>query len=115
MRTTRFLVLGLSMLSSLPGRALDKTYSKLPMSFEKNVGQGGAGADFIARGSGYSVFLAPGEAVLALKKQRRLDRPLDGLARHKEHAATIRACRSSARARPGRRQKTNSPARSTTF
>jgi hypothetical protein len=89
-RTTRFLVLGLSILSSLPGRALDKTYSKLPMSFEKNVGQGGAGADFIARGSGYSVFLTPGEAVLALKKQRPLDRPSDGLSRHKERAATIR-------------------------
>jgi hypothetical protein len=58
------------MLSSSPGRALDKTYSKLPMSFERNIGQSRAGADFIARGSGYGVFLAPGEAVLALKKQR---------------------------------------------
>ena len=90
MRTTRFLVLGLSILSSLPGRALDKTYGKLPMSFEKNFGQGGAGADFVARGSGYSVFLAPGEAVLALKKQKPLDRPSNGFAGNKERAATIR-------------------------
>jgi hypothetical protein len=78
------------MLSSSPSRALDKMYSKLPMSFEKNVGQNRAGADFIARGSGYSVFLAPGEAVLALKKQRQSDRTSDGLAKHKERTATIR-------------------------
>ena len=90
MRTTKLLVLGLSMLSTSPSRALDKTYSKLPMSFEKNVGQAGAGADFIARGSGYSVSLASGEAVLALKKQRPLDRPSDNLAKHKERAAIIR-------------------------
>ena len=90
MRTTKLLVLGLSMLSTSPSRALDKTYSKLPMSFEKNVGQAGAGADFIARGSGCSVSLASGEAVLALKKQRPLDRPSDRLAKHKERAAIIR-------------------------
>src|SRR6185436_1021708 len=41
---------------------LDKTYSKLPMSFAKNAGPSRPGVDFIARGSGYSVFLTPGEA-----------------------------------------------------
>ena len=53
--------------------ALEKTYSKLPMSFEKNAGQTQSGADFIARGSGYSVFLSAGEAVIAVKtgKPRR--------------------------------------------
>jgi hypothetical protein len=78
------------MLSSSQSRALDKTYSKLPMSFEKNVGQSRAGADFIARGSGYSVFLAPGEALLALKKQEPSDRTSDAFPKHKEGAATIR-------------------------
>jgi len=48
---------------------LDKTYGSLPMSFEKNVGQGRAGVDFMARGSGYSVFLASGEAVLTMRER----------------------------------------------
>jgi len=76
------------MLSS-PSRALNKAYSKLPMSFEKNVGQSRAGADFMARGAGYSVLLASGEAVLALKKQGPSDRASDTLANHKERTATI--------------------------
>jgi len=53
----RFVVVGLSIATlltmvSAQGRALDKTYTKLPMSFEKNIGQSRAAADYIARGSG---------------------------------------------------------------
>src|SRR3954453_4071971 len=79
MNIPKLLALGLSMATPLTvlsseNRPVSKTYSNLPMSFEKNVGQSRAGADFIARGAGYSVSFAPGEAVLALKKQRPSDR-----------------------------------------
>jgi hypothetical protein len=78
MSTTKLGVLGasiatlLTMLSS-QGRAFNKPYMNLPMSFEKNVGQSRAGADFVARGSCYSLFLRTDEAVLALKKQGTSD------------------------------------------
>ena len=67
-----------------------EAYGKFPMSFEKNAGQSRSGVDFIARGSGYSVFLTPGEAVLALKKQRPPDRTRDPIAKQEEGGATIR-------------------------
>ena len=57
--------------ASASNAALENTYTGLPMSFEKNAGQSGSEVDFIARGSGYSVFLSSGEAVLAVKKQTR--------------------------------------------
>ena len=69
---------------------LDKTYSKLPMIFEKNGGQSGTRVDFIARGSGYTVFLAAGEAVLRVKKQRPPDRIANAVRKHEENGATIR-------------------------
>jgi hypothetical protein len=47
----------------------DRTYGTIPMSFGKNVGQSHAGVDFIAKGSGYGVFLSANEAVLAVKKR----------------------------------------------
>ncbi|HKO99516.1 MAG TPA: SBBP repeat-containing protein [Pyrinomonadaceae bacterium] len=51
-----------------PRQAFENTYSKLPMSFEPNQGQSETQADFIARGSGYSVFLTSTEAVLAINR-----------------------------------------------
>src|SRR5213593_1060963 len=53
-------------------------YAKLPLSFEKNVGQTDPQVDFLARGSGYTLFLTQGEAVLAL---RALDRSSDATSR----------------------------------
>jgi hypothetical protein len=50
---------------------------KLPMSFEKNAGQTRSGVDFIARGSGYSIFLSAGEAVIAAKTHKLRDRIFD--------------------------------------
>lgn len=41
-------------------------YKRLPMSFEKNKGQADKDIDFIARGPGYRVLLAHGEATLDL-------------------------------------------------
>src|SRR5688572_23835922 len=47
---------------------LKEAYARLPLSFEPNRGQAAAGVDFVSRGNGYSLFLAGGEAVLALRQ-----------------------------------------------
>lgn len=47
------------------------SYGKLPLSFERNDGQTDAQVKFLARGTGYSLFLTgPGEAVMALRKSQ---------------------------------------------
>jgi hypothetical protein len=43
-------------------------YTKLPLAFEPNVGQANPEAKFLARGSGYELFLTPKESVLVLKE-----------------------------------------------
>ena len=43
--------------------------AKQPMRFEPNLGQADANVSFLARGQGYSLMLAPNEAVLALQGQ----------------------------------------------
>src|SRR5437879_5188449 len=43
-------------------------YGKLPLSFEANQGQTDPKAKFLSRGSGYTLFLTPTEAVLMLTK-----------------------------------------------
>lgn len=45
---------------------LIRQLSVLPLSFEQNVGQANPGVRFLARGRGYSLLLAPTEAVVAL-------------------------------------------------
>jgi hypothetical protein len=47
-----------------------EAYGKLPLSFEPNKGQTDARVKFLARGSGYSLFLTPQEAVLTLNRGR---------------------------------------------
>ena len=47
---------------------LVEAYAKLPLSFEINKGQTDSQVKFLARGSGYSLFLTGNEAVLALRK-----------------------------------------------
>src|SRR4051812_29309422 len=42
------------------------TYAQTGLRFEQNVGQGGAGAEFVAGGSGYGIALAGGNADLTL-------------------------------------------------
>jgi len=52
-----------------PARTVDRvtpSYSKIPISFEANQGQTDGSVRFLARSRGYSLFLTPGEAVLAL-------------------------------------------------
>ncbi|MEQ1828256.1 MAG: SBBP repeat-containing protein [Pirellula sp.] len=52
----------------LSGEPLEATgYGNLPLAFEANQGQVAAQVDFIARGSGYMMSLAPSEAALNLR------------------------------------------------
>jgi hypothetical protein len=44
------------------------SYSRLPLSFEHNQGQTDPRVKFLTRGDGYTLFLTPTEAVLALRK-----------------------------------------------
>ena len=46
---------------------LNEVYGQLPLSFESNEGQTDPHVDFITRGSGYTLFLTPREAMLALR------------------------------------------------
>src|SRR6266404_514706 len=43
-------------------------YGQIPLSFEANQGQTDPQVNFLARGSGYTLFLTPTEAVLSLQK-----------------------------------------------
>jgi hypothetical protein len=52
--------------AAMKGR-LNEAYGQLPLSFEANIGQVQSEVDFISRGSGYTLFLTPREAVLALR------------------------------------------------
>ena len=45
-----------------------EAYGKLPLNFEANQGQTDQQVKFLTRGSGYSVFLTPTEAVLTLRQ-----------------------------------------------
>ena len=51
--------------------AVQAAYGKLPLQFEANQGQSDAQVKFLARGSGYTLFLTAPEAVLALRQQPR--------------------------------------------
>jgi PKD repeat protein len=50
-----------------------KTYGRLPLQFETNLGQTDSTVKFLARGAAYTVFLTPREAVLVLDSPRRSD------------------------------------------
>lgn len=45
-----------------------EAYTKMPLSFEANLGQTDKQVNFLARGKGYSVFLTPTEVVLTLRQ-----------------------------------------------
>jgi hypothetical protein len=49
-----------------PGVSAAGAYGALPIRFETNVGQAGAGAQFVARGAGYGLFLSPTGTTLVL-------------------------------------------------
>jgi plastocyanin len=56
------------------------SYGKLPLHFEANQGQTDDQVKFLARGSGYGLFLTPTESVLVLRKAEA-GRPTEGVAR----------------------------------
>ena len=47
---------------------VSRSYGKIPLSFEANRGQTDSAVKFVSRGPGYTLFLTPTEAVLALRK-----------------------------------------------
>src|SRR2546427_769359 len=53
-------------------------YGKLPLSFEANQGQTDPQVKFLSRGSGYTLFLTPTEAVLALREGASARNVVDG-------------------------------------
>jgi uncharacterized protein (TIGR03437 family) len=58
-----------AILSLIPlGVAFGDAYGKLPVSFERNLGQAASETQFFSRGSGYSVYLNPTGAVLSLSQ-----------------------------------------------
>ena len=48
---------------------ISKSYGRLPMSFERNQGQTDSEVEFLARGSGYSLFLTGREAVFSFRSK----------------------------------------------
>ena len=46
----------------------------VPLSFEPNQGQSASTVQFLSRGSGYALFLAPGKVVLNLERQQPASR-----------------------------------------
>ena len=52
---------------SMPARA-DDGYGRLPLAFEANEGQADNRVQFLARGSGFGLFLTSGDAVLVLRR-----------------------------------------------
>lgn len=51
---------------ALEASANATTMARLPLQFEANAGQADASVEFLAHGQGYTLFLTPAEAVLAL-------------------------------------------------
>ena len=54
-------------------RSTNRPEAKLmsvPLSFEPNQGQAASTVQFLSRGSGYALFLAPGKVVLNLERQQ---------------------------------------------
>ncbi len=47
-----------------------EAYGKLPLSFQANSGQTDSQVEFLAHGSGYTVYLTGGEAVMRLRKEK---------------------------------------------
>ncbi|MBW4696694.1 MAG: hypothetical protein KME03_02115 [Aphanocapsa lilacina HA4352-LM1] len=68
-----------------------KAYGKLPLSFEANLGQTDRQVRFLSRGRGYSLFLMPTEATIALSKPKGLGSDNLGTRSTKEQTAQTQA------------------------
>ncbi len=66
--------------ASQPPKVLN-AHGELPLRFEENRGQTDPRVKFLSRGHGYTLFLTPGEAVLALRKPAKESRRSSALGR----------------------------------
>src|ERR1017187_5838301 len=53
-----------------PGASRQTKPMSVPLSFEPNQGQAAFTVQFLSRGSGYALFLAPGKVLLNLERQQ---------------------------------------------
>jgi len=60
--------------SPIQNPKLVESYGRLPLAFEANRGQTDGQVKFLSRGSGYTMFLTQGEAVLSLRKPSAVSR-----------------------------------------
>jgi hypothetical protein len=60
---------GAAVASRAPRAGVARSYGDLPLSFEPNVGQTDPGVRFLSRGAGYTLFVTPDQAVLALRSR----------------------------------------------
>jgi hypothetical protein len=59
-----------------PSRHVIESLNKLPLTFERNQGQTQPSVDYMARGSGYSVYLSGGNARIALQRPKASHAPV---------------------------------------
>jgi hypothetical protein len=71
-------------------RASEATRMSVPLSFEPNQGQAASTVQFLSRGSGYALFLAPGEVVLNLERRQPASAATAGHAPAAASADTLR-------------------------
>jgi beta-propeller repeat-containing protein len=69
--------------------AIRAAHLRLPLSFEANKGQTDSRVKFLSRGPGYTLFLTPDEAVLALAKSRKTE-TRKGRPGHSSQASVVR-------------------------
>ena len=81
---------------SAPAKVLPATtarvhtnYGKLPLHFEPNRGQTASKVKFLSRGSGYTLFLTPAEAVLALRTPQENEEKTEAPSRDKFRGSKI--------------------------
>jgi hypothetical protein len=94
---------GLVQADSSERARISEAFGKLPLSFEANHGQTDAQVKFVARGSGYTIFLTPSEAVLSLRQHRDASSPADSQGSetpHTEKSAVVRMSLANANQAP---------------
>lgn len=62
--------LGLKETDSLTKTLVNENYGRLPLRFEKNIGQTNNNIDFISHNSDYALFLSPTKTIFAIKNQQ---------------------------------------------
>jgi hypothetical protein len=91
-------------------------YGKLPLRFEANRGQTDSRVQFVSRGSGYTLFLTSGEAVLALAKPvAKQDRVLGPATNGASPETVVRLQLAGANGQPVVTQEEELPTRSNYF